>query len=129
MSLPDRQGDFDRVDRIERLARTMDRAFRLPGTRIRFGWDSLIGLIPGIGDTVALLPAAYIVATARRMGVPTSLLVKMIWNIVIDWLVGLVPFAGDIFDVGFKSNSKNARLLREHIEARHGAPAGTAPVA
>ncbi|MHA6323574.1 DUF4112 domain-containing protein [Roseivivax sp. CAU 1753] len=111
--------DFQRLARIERLATRMDRAFRLPGTGIRFGWDSLLGLIPGLGDTATLLPAAYIIATARRMDVPTPILLKMAGNVGIDWLVGLVPLVGDLFDVGYKSNTRNAKVLRDHIEARH----------
>ena len=117
--------DLRRLERIETLARRMDSAFRLPGTRIRFGWDSLIGLIPGIGDTAALLPGAYIVATSRRMGVPAGTIGRMLWNSGIDWLIGLVPFAGDIFDVGYKSNTRNAALLRRHVEDRHGLPRAT----
>ncbi|MFD1344210.1 DUF4112 domain-containing protein [Litorisediminicola beolgyonensis] len=107
-----------RLERVERLAHRMDRAFRLPGTRIRLGWDSIIGLVPGVGDTLALAPAAYILLTAHRMGVSTGTLIKMASNVGIDWLIGLVPLAGDILDVGYKSNSRNARLLREHVEAQ-----------
>ncbi|WP_244437488.1 DUF4112 domain-containing protein [Roseivivax isoporae] len=113
--------DIARLHRIERIAHRMDRAFRLPGTGIRVGWDSIVGLVPGVGDTLAALPAAYILHSAYRMGVPTPTLVQMGANVGIDWLIGLVPLVGDLFDVGFKSNSKNAALLRRHLESRHGA--------
>ena len=118
MSHGDVHADFARLDRVERVAHRMDRAFRIFG--IRVGWDSIIGLIPGVGDTLALAPAGYIVLTARRMGAPIHLLARMVGNIGIDWLLGLVPLLGDIMDVGYKSNSKNAALLRAHIEERHG---------
>ncbi|MHA6344153.1 DUF4112 domain-containing protein [Roseivivax sp. CAU 1761] len=116
-----RDRDFEHLERVERLAHRMDRAFRLPGTRIRLGWDSILGLVPGIGDTLALAPAAYILQTAYRMEAPTSTLVRMGANVGIDWLIGLVPLAGDILDVGYKSNTRNARLLRRLVEQRHGA--------
>ena len=114
-----RERDFKRVAQAEALAHRMDSAFRLPFTRIRLGWDSILGLVPGVGDTATLLPAAWIVYTAHDMGVPNSKKLKMLWNIGIDWLVGLVPLAGDILDVSFKANRKNAAMLRQHVEARH----------
>ena len=106
-----------RVERVERLARLMDRAVRIPGTRIRLGLDSIVGVVPGIGDTLTLLPAAFIVAEAHRMGVPTRMLARMVGNLGIDWAVGLIPLLGDLFDVGWKANIRNAQLLREHIHA------------
>ncbi|MFZ5962963.1 DUF4112 domain-containing protein [Thalassococcus sp. BH17M4-6] len=114
-----RHPDFKRVERAEALAHRMDSAFRLPLTRIRLGWDSILGLIPGVGDTLALMPAAYIVWSAHDMGVPLHRKTQMVGNVFIDWLLGLVPLVGDIFDVGFKANRKNAAILRQHIEERH----------
>lgn len=109
-------GDPDRLARLERLAQRMDRAWRLPFTRIRFGWDSILGLIPGLGDTATLLPGLYIIASAHRMGAPPALLARMTLNMGLDWAVGLVPVAGDILDVAVKSNIRNTRLLRAHLE-------------
>jgi hypothetical protein len=123
-----RDRDFEALSRVERLAHRMDRAFRLPGTRIRVGWDSILGLVPGIGDTLALAPAAYIMQTAYQMGVPKSTLARMGVNVGVDWLIGLVPLAGDILDVGYKSNTRNAQLLRRHVERRHGPAPGPDPV-
>lgn len=108
---------FKDLERLERLARRMDSAYRLPGTRIRFGWDSILGLVPGVGDTLALLPAAYIFREAHRMGVPKSVLAQMGVNSGIDWVIGSVPLIGDIFDVGWKSKLRNVALLRLHLEA------------
>ena len=113
---------FDRLERVERVAHRMDRAFRLPFTSIRLGWDSVIGLVPGIGDTLELAPAAWIVNEAREMGAPTILLGRMAGNIAIDWMVGLLPLVGDILDVGYKANTRNARLLRDWLEHRDRIP-------
>jgi len=108
-------GTAERLDRLDTLAYRMDRAFRIPMTQIRFGWDGLIGLVPGVGDTLALAPAAYILNEARDMGASKSVLARMVANIGIDWVVGLVPFAGDILDVAVKSNTRNVALLRAHL--------------
>lgn len=104
-----------RLDRLDALATRMDRAFRLPLTRIRFGWDSILGLVPGVGDTLTMAPAIYIVHQAHDMGASKLVLVRMAANIVIDWLVGLVPLVGDTLDVGVKSNTRNVALLRDHL--------------
>ena len=106
-----------RVARVERLARVMDRAVRLPGTRIRLGLDSIVGLVPGIGDTLTLAPSLYILSESYDLGVPRRTLVKMARNIGIDWVIGLVPLVGDIFDVGWKANMRNVALLRAHVDA------------
>ncbi len=114
------EDDYRALARAETLARRMDAAFRVPFTGIRIGWDGLIGFIPGVGDTVSLFPLAYHLHTARTLGVPRNTMVRMGLNSGVDWLIGLVPLVGDLFDVGFKSNLRNAALLRTHVEARHG---------
>ncbi|SNR41941.1 DUF4112 domain-containing protein [Puniceibacterium sediminis] len=111
--------DYRAVARAETLARRMDSAFRVPLTGIRIGWDSILGFIPGIGDTVTLLPLAYHIHTAQRLEVPRKTMARMAVNSGIDWLIGLIPLLGDIFDVGFKSNLRNAALLRAHVDQRH----------
>ncbi len=107
-----------KLERLERLADRMDAAFRLPGTRIRIGWDSIVGLVPGIGDTLAVLPAAHIVNESRRMGASNTALARMVANVGIDYVIGLVPLLGDIFDVGFKANRRNVAILREELDRR-----------
>ena len=104
----------------------MDRAVRLPIVGVRLGWDSILGLIPGIGDALTLGPAAYIVLAAHRMGAPGALKARMIGNIAIDALIGSIPLVGDIFDIGWKANTRNVDLLRRHFassttKAPHGA--------
>ena len=104
---------------LDSLADWMDSKFKIPGTSIRFGLDSLIGFIPGIGDTIGLAISGYVINIAHKYHAPLSLKARMIWNIFIDWLVGLIPFLGDIFDIGFKANKKNVALLKEHLDKKN----------
>lgn len=114
--------DLDKQQQLQKLTRRLDRyaslldnKFRIPGTRIRFGWDAIIGLIPGLGDSVALLLSAVILIEAKRIGAPKSLLLKMAGNMGLEWLVGMVPILGDIFDVYWKANIRNMDLLKQHL--------------
>jgi hypothetical protein len=105
-----------RLDRLDRLARLLDTAIVVPGTNIRFGADAIIGLVPGIGDTITTALSAWIVYEAHKLGVPRRLLARMIANIALDGVVGAVPLAGDLFDVMWRANRRNLRLLRDHFE-------------
>lgn len=105
-----------RILRLQTIARLMDTAFAIPGTNIRFGADAALGLIPGVGDFVGAAIGLAIVNEARRLGVPNSVLARMIVNIGIDTLMGAVPVLGDVFDVYFKSNRRNAQLVIEHFQ-------------
>ncbi len=104
--------------RLDRYATLMDARFRVPGTRIRFGLDPLIGLLPGIGDALGLALSLYVVVEAIRLGVSRRVLFKMLRNVGLEALVGAVPVLGDAFDIGFKANLRNAALLRNCIEDR-----------
>jgi hypothetical protein len=106
------------IAKLEALARLLDTRYRIPFTPIRFGADAILGLIPGIGDAAAALPALYIVSRAHALGLPRSLILKMLANIGVDTLVGSVPIAGGIFDIYFKASRRNAALLRRHLERR-----------
>ncbi|MFV1575596.1 DUF4112 domain-containing protein [Phaeobacter sp. JH20_37] len=108
----------DRLQSLERLAHGMDRAFRLPVIGTRIGWDSILGLVPGVGDALALAPAGYIVLSGYRMGASSGTLARMVGNIGIDALIGTVPLIGDIFDIGWKANLRNVALLRRHLEKK-----------
>jgi hypothetical protein len=110
--------DAARIKRIRTLAKLLDNAFGIPGTNWRFGWDSLIGLVPGGGDLATALLASYIVAEAAKLGVPRRTLWRMLANVAIDMAGGAVPFAGDIFDFAFKANRKNLKLVEKHLEQR-----------
>lgn len=105
------------ISQLQRLADLMDTAFEVPGTGIRFGWDALIGLVPGLGDTITSLVALYVVGAASRMGVPRVTLLRMIANVGIDWLLGIVPLFGDLFDVYWKANQRNVAILRSQFSA------------
>jgi Domain of unknown function (DUF4112) len=111
------------LHRVARLAYWLDDRFRIPGTRRRIGVDGLLGLIPGIGDTATALLASYIVLEAARLGVPRSLLARMLANVGIDYVIGLVPLVGDVADLAWKANRRNARMLRDHLVTRRGAAA------
>ncbi len=105
-----------RIARIDRLATLLDTRFVIPFTKFRFGADSLIGLAPGIGDAVTTALALYIVYEAHRLGAPKTVLARMLGNVAIDGVIGVVPVAGDVFDVMFRANRRNVRILREHLE-------------
>lgn len=103
------------LERLHRLAHWLDSRFRIPGTGIRFGVDSIIGLVPGLGDAAGALPSVYLVLKARQLGAPDSLLLQMGANVAIELVVGAIPIVGDLFDIGFKANRRNVDLLRRHL--------------
>jgi hypothetical protein len=115
------------LQRVARLAYWLDDRFRIPGTRLRMGLDGLLGLIPGIGDTATALVAAYIVLEASRLGVPKGTLARMIANVGIDFIIGLVPLAGDLGDFAWKANRRNARMLHDNLLARRGKASAPIP--
>ncbi|WP_148863624.1 DUF4112 domain-containing protein [Marinobacter fonticola] len=104
--------------RLDSSARLLDSQFRIPFTRIRFGLDPLIGLLPGIGDATGLVLSLYLMVEAARLGAGTRQVVKMAGNVLVEFVVGLVPLVGDAFDLYWKANNRNAALLRRHIEKR-----------
>jgi hypothetical protein len=104
-----------RVARIRTLARMLDSAVAIPGTKIRVGADSILGLIPVVGDLGGAALSGYIVLTSARLGAPPSTLVRMLINIAIDTVLGSVPVLGDMFDVGWRANMMNADLLESHL--------------
>ena len=97
---------------LDDLSRYLDGLFRIPGTGWRFGLDSLIGLIPNVGDTLTSLASFYILFAGVRYGVPKITLLRMAFNICLDYVVGAIPFLGDIFDFFWKSNKQNMDLIR-----------------
>ena len=110
--------DEARLKRVRVLSRLLDEQFRIPGTTQRIGLDGLLGLIPGVGDAAGALLSAYILYEAIRLGTPTSVLLRMVANIGIDTVVGAIPVAGDIFDIAWKANKKNAALLHTYLAAQ-----------
>jgi hypothetical protein len=101
----------DALRRYSQLAYLLDRAFSVPGTRLRFGIDPLIGLFPGIGDAITSILGAYGLWVARQLGAPVSIQMRMLTNLLLDAAIGAIPLLGDLFDFAFKSNTRNLALL------------------
>ena len=112
--------DRDTLDALRRWAVLLDSAFRVPGTRVRFGLDAIIGLIPGVGDISTPVFAALLLLQAVRMRLPVVVQARMVLNAAIDMVTGLVPVLGDLVDIGWKANLRNLALLERH--ARPGVP-------
>ncbi|MES5098511.1 DUF4112 domain-containing protein [Agrobacterium sp. BA1120] len=104
-----------RLKRLSGIARLMDTAIGIPGTRIRFGADSIMGLVPLIGDGAGALVGLYIVNEARRLGVPREKLIRMLGNVAADSVIGSFPLVGDVFDVYFKSHRRNVHMILDHF--------------
>lgn len=107
-----------RLGRLRRLAWLLDGAARIPGTKFRFGLNSLIGLAPGVGDTVLAGISLWIVWEARTLGVPTHKLARMLGNVGIEAAMGAIPLLGDAMDVMFKANLRNIAIIDEHFLGR-----------
>ncbi|MGA2289106.1 DUF4112 domain-containing protein [Bradyrhizobium sp.] len=105
-----------RLARLDALAKLLDIAFILPGTNIRYGIDGLINLIPVVGDIITTALSLWLVREARSLGAPWHVTARMLGNVAIQGVVGTVPIAGDAFDVLFRANMRNVRLLRRWIE-------------
>lgn len=104
----------DRVARVERLARLLDSAVRIPFTGIRFGADAALNVIPGLGTAATTGLSAWIIWEAHRLGVPKATLLRMAANVGLDALVSAVPVVGWVGDVFLRANLRNLRLLKEH---------------
>jgi len=104
------------LNRLDKLSRLFDTAFILPGTNIRFGIEAVMRLIPGIGDAAASALSCWLLYEAHRLKVPTAVFSRMVINVAIEGIVGAVPLLGDVFDVGFRANRRNVKILREYFE-------------
>lgn len=103
------------IRRLASLANLLDSSLRVPGTRLKVGVDGLIGLIPGVGDVLGLLPLTYFFAVAKRHRLSPRIYLRLAWSQAVDLLIGLLPLLGDIADFLHKANAKNARLLHEAL--------------
>lgn len=108
--------DRERLERLRRLGYLLDNSIPIPGTGFRIGLETIVGLVPGVGDLVGGGFSAWIILQAARLGAPPSLLARMGWNLLVDVVVGAVPLLGDLFDAGFKANLRNLALLERHVE-------------
>lgn len=121
MTIPQRtQATSTRTDPaagVRALARLLDAAVGIPGTKFRVGLDALIGLVPGVGDLAGAAMSGYIILSAARLGAPKPVLFRMILNVAIDSVVGSIPVLGDLFDAGWRANTRNTALLDRHLES------------
>ena len=117
--LPPRSGPGSRVfsnENLDLLAHVLDDWLRIPGTSVRFGLDAVIGLVPGIGDVLGGLASCVLLLAAWLRGVPYVTLARMTFNVGVEVIVGSVPLFGDMFDVAWKANRRNYKLLTRHVE-------------
>lgn len=105
--------------RVEAMEMLLERSFKVPGTNFPIGLDSIIGLIPVLGDIVTTALGAYIVWEARNLGLPKWKLWRMAGNIAVDTAIGAVPLVGDAADVLFRSNTRNLRIIKRHLDKHH----------
>lgn len=105
--------------RIEALEHLLERSLKVPGTNMTVGLDAVLGLIPIAGDAIAAAMGAYLLWEARNIGIPKWKLWRMAGNIAVDAAVGAVPVAGDLFDFAFRSNSRNLRIVKRHLDRHH----------
>ena len=116
-------GQEQRLGLLRQVAKLLDSAVPVPGTSFRFGLDPILGLVPGLGDIVSPLFTVGIIWQARDLGIPRVVMMRMIINVAIDTLVGLVPVVGDLFDFAWKSNNMNMALLEQHAYEERGSSA------
>jgi hypothetical protein len=105
--------------RLDALARLLDSAVRVPGTNVRFGADALLNLIPGVGMLTSKGMSAYLIWEARRLGVPTTTLLRMVGHVGVDFVISAIPVVGWVGDVFYRSNLRNMALLRDHLDRAH----------
>ncbi len=105
----------DSLARITLVAKLMDSAFVVPGLNRRIGLDAVLGLVPGVGDAISAALASYIIWEARQLGLPRWKIARMIGNVAVDTALGAIPLAGDVFDVFFKANERNLRIIHDHL--------------
>ena len=117
-------GQVQRLRALKHIARLLDSAFVLPGTDVRIGLDPLLGLVPGLGDLASPLFAIAMLWQSRDLGIPRVVQLRMVFNVAIDALVGLLPIAGDIFDFAWKANDRNIALLERHAYEQRRPSAG-----
>ena len=105
--------------RVEAMERVLERSFTIPGINRQVGLDAVVGLVPVVGDLVAAAMGAYLIWEARNLGLPKWKLYRMAGNVAFDTAIGAVPVVGDAFDLVFRSNSRNLRMIRRHLDKHH----------
>lgn len=107
-----------RLKRVRWIARWLDRAIAIPGTKIRLGLDAVMGVLPVGGDVLGTILSMYVIVEAAQLGAPQNLLLQMAANVAVDLGIGTVPVAGDFIDIFWQSNARNLELLEDHLAAR-----------
>lgn len=105
--------------RVEALETLLERAFTVPGTNYKIGLDAVVGIVPVVGDWITGAMSAYLIWEARNLGMSKWQLARMSANAAFDTAIGMIPLAGDLFDIAFKSNTRNLRLIKRHLERHH----------
>jgi hypothetical protein len=119
-SLPSMSRDPHSVrKRVEAMEQLLERSFHIPGTKVPIGLDSIVGLVPVLGDVATAAMGAYMVWEARNLGMSKFQLMRMAANVGVDTLLGAIPLAGDLFDFIWRSNSKNLRIIKKHLDKHH----------
>jgi hypothetical protein len=117
---PIRDNDGPAIQWVEQLSKLMDSRFVIPGTNIRFGIDPLLSLLPVFGDLITFVVSGMLIYTMRNHGASRNVAIKMILNATLDALIGAIPLVGTIFDIFYKANDRNVKLLKEHyFEGKH----------
>tara|TARA_B100001094_G_scaffold142208_1_gene137816 strand:- start:68 stop:427 length:360 start_codon:yes stop_codon:yes gene_type:complete len=105
----------EKLVRLRQLSENLDESFTIPGTNIKFGMDALLGLVPGGGDLVSGIFSLYMLRAAIKMKLPKRAIFSMLVNILLDTTIGIIPVAGDIFDIFWKSNKRNLKIIEKHL--------------
>ncbi|MDC0161298.1 DUF4112 domain-containing protein [Marine Group III euryarchaeote] len=109
----------EKLVRLRQLSENLDESFTIPGTNIKFGMDALLGLVPGGGDLVSGIFSLYMLRAAIKMKLPKRAIFSMLVNILLDTTIGIIPVAGDIFDIFWKSNKRNLKIIEKHLANKH----------
>ena len=105
----------EKLVRLRQLSENLDESFTIPGTNMKFGMDALLGLVPGGGDLVSGIFSLYMLRAAIKMKLPKRAIFSMLVNILLDTTIGIIPVAGDIFDIFWKSNKRNLKIIEKHL--------------
>ncbi|WP_166268045.1 DUF4112 domain-containing protein [Marinobacter caseinilyticus] len=127
VGLGEREQYIRSLARLDRYARLLDSQFRIPFTRVKFGLDPLIGLLPGVGDVAGLVMSLYLIGEGLKIGAGGKTIAKMAGNVMLEFVVGLVPVFGDAFDLLWQANNRNVALLRAHVESKLKPPSPRRP--
>lgn len=119
IELPTGRAPADVRRRMEAMEKLLERSLTIPGTKMGVGLDAVLGVVPVVGDAIAAMLGAYLIWEAKNLGLPKWKLWRMEGNIAFDAAVGAVPLAGDVFDFVFRSNSRNLRIVKRHLDRHH----------